>query len=97
MSKSCKGLALELVKCLSESDCVKVMILLKSDLTGNVLERNAHPYQANLLVLCDANLSGDKNNLGAMIKEFNCDAWNVLIFLSLFFNFQKLFSSTLSG
>ncbi|XP_019456995.1 PREDICTED: cytochrome c oxidase assembly factor 5 isoform X2 [Lupinus angustifolius] len=24
MSKSCKGLALELVKCLSESDCVKV-------------------------------------------------------------------------
>ncbi|CAI9113796.1 OLC1v1014476C1 [Oldenlandia corymbosa var. corymbosa] len=24
MSKSCKGLAMELVKCLSESDCVKV-------------------------------------------------------------------------
>ncbi|RDX68455.1 hypothetical protein CR513_52559, partial [Mucuna pruriens] len=24
MSKSCKGLATELVKCLSESDCVKV-------------------------------------------------------------------------
>lgn len=25
MSKSCKGLAMELVKCLSESDCVKVL------------------------------------------------------------------------
>ena len=24
MSKSCKGLAMELVKCLSETDCVKV-------------------------------------------------------------------------
>ncbi|KAG6758700.1 hypothetical protein POTOM_039059 [Populus tomentosa] len=24
MSKSCKGLALELVKCLSESDCIKI-------------------------------------------------------------------------
>ncbi|XP_021910670.1 mitochondrial protein pet191 homolog, partial [Carica papaya] len=24
MSKSCKGLAMELVKCLSESDCVRV-------------------------------------------------------------------------
>lgn len=24
MAKSCKGLAMELVKCLSESDCVKV-------------------------------------------------------------------------
>ncbi|XP_044483381.1 mitochondrial protein pet191 homolog isoform X4 [Mangifera indica] len=24
MSKSCKGLAMELVKCLSESDCIKV-------------------------------------------------------------------------
>ncbi|KAF8014756.1 hypothetical protein BT93_H0530 [Corymbia citriodora subsp. variegata] len=24
MSKSCKGLAMELVKCLSESDCVKL-------------------------------------------------------------------------
>ncbi|PNX64188.1 hypothetical protein L195_g053889, partial [Trifolium pratense] len=24
MSKSCKGLAMELVKCLSDSDCVKV-------------------------------------------------------------------------
>ncbi|RAL41429.1 hypothetical protein DM860_010223 [Cuscuta australis] len=24
MSKSCKGLAMEMVKCLSESDCVKV-------------------------------------------------------------------------
>jgi hypothetical protein len=28
MSKSCKGLAMELVKCLSESDCVKVRNLL---------------------------------------------------------------------
>lgn len=26
MSKSCKGLAMELVKCLSESDCVKVTL-----------------------------------------------------------------------
>lgn len=26
MSKSCKGLAMELVKCLSETDCVKVSI-----------------------------------------------------------------------
>ena len=32
MSKSCKGLAVELVKCLSETDCIKViprMILLR--------------------------------------------------------------------
>jgi hypothetical protein len=27
MSKSCKGLAMELVKCLSDSDCVKVMFV----------------------------------------------------------------------
>ncbi|KAK4779244.1 hypothetical protein SAY86_006772 [Trapa natans] len=27
MAKSCKGLAMELVKCLSESDCVKVFTL----------------------------------------------------------------------
>lgn len=28
MAKSCKGLAMELVKCLSESDCVKVFIFI---------------------------------------------------------------------
>ncbi|RWW55830.1 hypothetical protein BHE74_00037487 [Ensete ventricosum] len=27
MAKSCKGLAMELVKCLSESDCVKVCVI----------------------------------------------------------------------
>ncbi|KAJ0790269.1 putative cytochrome c oxidase assembly protein PET191 [Helianthus annuus] len=28
MAKSCKGLAMELVKCLSESDCVKVLKII---------------------------------------------------------------------
>ncbi|KAG5237952.1 cytochrome oxidase assembly factor [Salix suchowensis] len=34
MSKSCKGLALELVKCLSESNCIKKSPAIPSECVG---------------------------------------------------------------
>ncbi|CAN6311474.1 unnamed protein product, partial [Urochloa humidicola] len=34
MAKSCKGLAMELVKCLSETDCVKVQKMPYKDCAG---------------------------------------------------------------
>ncbi|KVH98092.1 hypothetical protein Ccrd_023691, partial [Cynara cardunculus var. scolymus] len=41
MAKSCKGLAMELVKCLSESDCVKIDDLDKCDNCCEFTMRNA--------------------------------------------------------
>ncbi|KAK1293842.1 hypothetical protein QJS10_CPA16g00035 [Acorus calamus] len=47
MAKSCKGLAMELVKCLSESDCVKVSL----QIFVNCFIRSRNGHTENVLGL----------------------------------------------
>ena len=74
MAKSCKGLAMELVKCLSETDCVKVGRLLPSSVPCPLVPTPAARRALLRFRLCASALRG---------SEFGCNPQARWLFLSV--------------